>query len=396
VSWIEPALWLLLGACSLYYLAALIAGLSFRTHSFPCSRSPGTSLQAPAGNVFTAPVSMLKPVRGLDPDFYGAIHSHAAQDYPEFEILFAVSDAADPAVPEIRRLAAAFPARRIELFVTDRYYGPNAKVNSLERLLREARHEILVISDSDIHVAPDYLRRIVAPLAQPSVGLVTCPYRGVPQICGHPKLGAYLAAVLESLWISTDFHAGVLVARVLGLSFALGATMVVRRSAIEKAGGFGPLAAYLADDYQLSQAIALPGSKIVLSDCVVETTLPVESWSRSWEHRVRWARTLHVCRPGGYAGLIVTFAVPLSLAALTIRFSLWPLAAACVLLRLLAAYVVAVRRLRDRLASSVYFLLIPLADLVSLAVWVASFFGRTVVWRGEKFRLNRSGELTPI
>ena len=170
--------------------------------------------------------------------------------------------------------------------------------------------------------------------------------------------------------------------------------MVVRRSAIENAGGFAPLADYLADDYQLSHTIAQQGSKIILSDYVVETTLPIESWSHSWQHRLRWGRTLRVCRPGGYAGLIVTFAFPLALAALTVSFSLWPLAALCVGLRLLAAHVVAARGLKDGVASGVRGLLIPLADLVSFAVWVASFFGREVVWRGERFRLQRSGRLT--
>lgn len=385
MNWAVLVLGLLLAACSLYYLAAIVAGLRF----------PESRLPSPGDVVFAPPVSILKPIRGLDPDFYGAIHSHAAQEYPDFEILFAVRDPADPAVPEIRRLAAEFPARRIEVFVTDRDFGPNGKVNSLERLRRECRHEILVISDSDIHVGPDYLRRIVAPLADPGVGLVTCPYHGVPELCGGPKI-AFLAALFESLWISTDFHAGVLVARALGMSFALGATMVVRRDAIEKAGGFGPLADYLADDYQLSQTIAHQGSKIVLSNYVVETILPIESWSHSWQHRLRWGRTLSVCRPGGYAGLIVTFTFPLGLAALAVNFSLWPLAALCVALRLLAAYVVAVRGLNDRVASGLCFLLIPLADLVSFAVWVASFFGREVVWRGERFRIERDGRLTGV
>ena len=383
MNWTTLVLGLLLAACSLYYLAAIVAGLRFRKSAFGTSGVLG----------FTPPVSILKPVRGLDPGFYAAIRSHAAQEYPEFEILFGVRDPADPAVPEIRRLAAEFPARRIEVFITDRDFGPNGKVNSLERLRAECRHEILVISDSDIHVGPDYLRRIVAPLADPGVGLVTCPYRGSPERCGGPKM-ASLAALFESLWISTDFHAGVLVARALGMSFALGATMVVRRSAIEKAGGFAAVAAYLADDYQLSQTIARQGSKIVLSDYVVETTLPIESWSYSWQHRLRWGRTLRVCRPGGYAGLIVTFAFPLAIAALAVNLSLWPLAALCAALRLLAAYVVAVRGLKDRVAGGVCFLLIPLADLVSFAVWVASFFGSDVVWRGERFRIERDGRLT--
>lgn len=366
------ALWVLLGACLAYQLAVLGAALRPRFWR-------GTPASLPR-------VSVLKPVRGKDRDFYACIRSHAEQDYPEeFELLFAARDPADPAVEEIRRLAAEFPGRRIEVFFTEREFGPNDKVNGLERLRGEARHEALVVADSDIRVRRDYLRRVVAPLADPAVGLVTCLYRGVP--------ARSLPSVLEALWISTDFQPSVLVARLLGVPFALGATLAFRRGSLDRIGGFAPLAAYLADDYRLGTSIRALGLEIALADYVVETVLPQDNWVSSWRRRLRWGRTLRACRPWGYLGVLVTFALPLSLAALAADRSLWPAAAACAGLRLLAALAVGAARLRDPVALR-YFFLIPVADLASFAVWAASWFGRRVVWRGGQFRLDPSGLLS--
>jgi ceramide glucosyltransferase len=358
---------LLLWASIAYYVAALLAALRFRPHH-PSPNTPH-------------PVSILKPVRGQDPDFYRCLRSHADQDYPEFELLFAVRDPADPALPEIHRLAAEFPHRRIEVFLTADDHGPNAKVNGLERLRREARYDLLVVSDSDIRVDAAYLAHVTAPLADPQVGMVTCPYRGVPAP-GLPSL-------LEALWISTDFQVSVLVARLLGIQFALGATMAFRRADLDRIGGFAPLASYLADDFWLGQKIHQLGRRIVLSDYVVETVLPPDHWRDSWRHRLRWGRTLRVCRTAGYAGTLITFAVPLAAAA----WKMWPLAAAAVGLRMLAGLWVGRGLLDDRRAVR-YFWLIPLADLVSFAVWAASLFGRRVTWRGASFRLHSDGRIT--
>lgn len=359
----------LLLASIAYYLAALLAALRFRP------RRPTSGPRTP--------VSILKPVRGQDPDFYRCIRSHADQDYPEFELLFAVRDPADPAIPEIRRLAGEFPHRRIEIFLTSEDHGPNAKVNGLERLRREARYDLLVVSDSDIRVEADYLRRVTAPLSDPQVGMVTCPYRGVPA-SGLPSL-------LEALWISTDFQVSVLVARLLGIQFALGATMAFRRADLDRIGDFAPLAVYLADDFWLGQKIHQLGRRIVLSDYVVETVLPPDRWLDSWRHRLRWGRTLRVCRTAGYAGMLITFAVPLAAAA----WNVWPLAAVAVGLRMLAGLWVGRGLLGDRLAVR-YFWLIPLADLISFAVWAGSLFGRRVAWRGVSFRLHSDGRITPL
>ncbi len=367
---------LLLWASIAYYLAALLAALRFR----PRPPAPGPRPPAPGPR---PPISILKPVHGHDPGLYRCLRSHADQDYPEFEILFAVRDSADPAIPQIRRLAAEFPHRRIEVFLTGDDYGPNAKVNGLERLRREVRYDLLVVSDSDIRVEAGYLGRVTAPLADPRVGMVTCPYRGVPAR-GLPSL-------LEALWISTDFQVSVLVARLLGIQFALGATMAFRRADLDRIGGFAPLAAYLADDFWLGRKIHQLGRRIVLSDYVVETVLPPDHWRDSWRHRLRWGRTLRVCRRAGYAGALLTFAFPLAAAA----WKVWPLAAAAVGLRLLAGLWVGRGLLGDRLPTR-YFWLIPVADLVSFAVWAASLFGRRVLWRGVPFHLHSDGRITPL
>jgi ceramide glucosyltransferase len=332
-------------------------------------------------------VSVLKPVRGRDREFYQCIRSFAGQEYGEFELLFAVRDPQDPAVVEIQRLAREFPGRRIEVFAIDESHGLNDKVNGLERLRREARYELLAISDSDIRVGPDYLRRVTAPLADPEIGLVTCPYRGAP--------GGGLPSLLEALWIATDFQASVLVARLLGIEFALGATMVVRRADLERIGGFAPLAGYLADDFWLGQKIHGLGHRIVLSDCAVETVLPREGWRESWRHRVRWGRTLRVCRTAGYWGAGITFAVPLALAALAVAPGMWPWAALAVGLRYAAGVWVGVGRLRDRVVRR-WWILLPVADLMSFLVWAASLGGSRVVWRGTAFRLRGDGKLESV
>jgi len=365
---LEALLWASVG----YYLAALVAAWRFGRPE-PAQR-------------WTPPVSVLKPLRGADRELYACLRSFGAQDYPEFELLFAARDAADPAIAEVRRLAAEFPGRRIEVFVTGEEFGPNDKVNGLERLRREARYDVLVVSDSDIRVGPDYLSRVVAPLADPGVGLVTCPYRAAP--------GGGLPSLLETLWVSTDFQVSVLVARLLGIQFALGATMALRRQDLERIGGFAPLAGFLADDFWLGQKIYRLGRRIVLSDCAVETVLPADGWRESWRHRVRWGRTLRVCRTAGYAGVVITFAVPLSAAALVLAPALWKLAAVAVAVRLAAGLWVGGGLLGDRLALR-WSWLIPVADVLSFGVWAASLIGRQVIWRGERFRLHGDGRILP-
>jgi ceramide glucosyltransferase len=339
----------------------------------------------------STPVSILKPLRGTDPEMYESLRSHCLQDYAEYEIIFGVSDAADPAIEFVERLKTEFPALPIRLIVCAQRLGANIKVSNLAQMLPQARHDYLIVNDSDIRVEPDYLRRVVAPLADAKIGLVTCLYRGVP----GPSLGSRL----ESLGISTDFCAGVLAARLLerGIRFGLGSTLAFRRRDLAAIGGFEALGDYLADDYELGKRIAAQGLKVRLSEVVVETFLPRYSLKGFIDHQLRWARTVRASRPAGYAGLLLTFGIPWALLALVFAFRsawAWELLGAAVALRLAVAVVVGRMALRDHYVSALLGL-IPLRDIAALFVWLAGFTGNTVTWRGDSFQL-KDGKLSRI
>jgi len=333
---------------------------------------------------FRPPVSILKPIRGLDPGFAEAIRSHAVQDYPEFEILFGVGDPTDPAVAEIERLQLDFPRIPIRLIVGAEP-AANGKVGVLMRLQREARFPILLVNDSDIVVPGGYLRRVVEPLENPGIGLVTCLYRAEADT---------LAARWEALGIATDFAPSTLVAPFVGVSeFGLGSTLAFRREDLEAIGGFKAVADYLADDYQIGCRIHALGRRNVISKVVVATRMhggPGASWKAVWEHQLRWARTVRVSRPGGYAGLPVTHA------------SLWALVLALCGQFWLAAIVLALRYamavasgwfvLRSADVFKLWFL-IPFRDLCGTAVWASGLFGSRVKWRGLTLKLTRDGRI---
>src|SRR5581483_11118884 len=339
---------------------------------------------------FTPPVSILKPLRGTDPDIYQSFRSHCLQDYPEYEIIFGVSDPGDDAVPLVHRLMREFPGRAIKLVVCPQVLGTNLKVSNLIQMLEQARHPYLVINDSDIRVPADYLRRIMAPLVSPKTGLVTCMYRG--------HASATLGSRLEAVGISTDFHAGVLAARQLegSVRFALGSTMALSREALPAIGGFESLVDYLADDYELGRRVAASGRSVALSDVVVDTHLPEYSFSEFLQHQLRWARSTRHSRRGGYAGLLLTFAVPWALLAVAAAHDAlwsWLLLLGALLFRLAVAFEVGAGVLQDRSLVRDFWL-IPLRDIIAVFVWIASYTGHTVAWRGDQFVL-RDGKLHP-
>jgi ceramide glucosyltransferase len=361
---------LLAGIALAYQCAAMAAVIAFRVRRRTDWR-------------FTPPVSILKPVRGLDEEFDEAILSHAAQEYPEYEILFGVASLDDPAVPAIRRLIEAHPGRAIRL-IHSTTPAPNGKVGVLIDLAREARHAVLLVNDSDISVPRDYLRRVVAPLRLPGCGLVTCIYRAA---------ASSFAGRWEAFGIAADFIPSTLVAPLVGIrEFGLGSTLVFRREDLAAIGGFEGIAEYIADDYQLSKRITSLGKHAYLSEVVVETHLSDPDWSAVWRHQVRWARTIRVSRGDGYAGLPVTHA------------GVW--AAVCWLAGL-PAYAVALLALRVAMAlggalalgdrrSALLSPLAPVWDLWAFAVWVAGWTGREVEWRGGRSVLSADGRLRPL
>lgn len=342
-----------------YQLFAVAACVAFRRQT-PDARRP------------SAPVSVLKPVHGVEPSMREAVASHTRL-HGDYEFLCGMR-AGDPA----EALLAGFPAvRRVECTTQ----AANGKVGVLIDLARAARHPILVVNDADIRVPPDYLERVTAPLADARVGMVTCLYRAE---------GATFAARFEGLGIATDFAPSTLVARLVGVDeFAMGSTMAFRRADLDRIGGFEAIADYLADDYQLGHRIHALGLKCMLSDAIV-TTYMGGGWGAVWRHQVRWARTIRVSKPWGYAGLPVTFAT--LWAAVAAAAGAYPLAAAVLASRLLMATVSGwfVLRSPDTLRL---WPLIPLRDLFGAAVWCAGLFGRTVEWRGKKLRLDRQGRI---
>jgi len=381
----------------IFLVVAVLGCVSSCIYYFLCLWSAASFLRgrkAAEGDRVTQnlpPVSILKPLKGTDPDIYESFRSHCLQDYPEYEIIFGVSDPNDPAVDSVHHLQNEFPNGAIRLVVAPKILGANVKVSNLEQMVAEARHPHLLVNDSDIRVEPDYLRRIMAPLKDESVGMVTCLYRGV----AAPTSGSRL----ESLGISTDFCAGVLVARQLegGLRFGLGSTLAFRRSDLEKIGGFRSIVDFLADDYELGRRIAGLGLQVVLSEVVVETHLPAYDLRGFLTHQLRWARGVRDSRTGGYVGLVSTYGLLWGLLALIASRAApwsWTVLGVTAVLRLVVAIVVGRSVLEDRRLFRNLWLL-PVRDLVAVMVWIASFAGHTVTWRGDRFEL-KDGKLIRI
>lgn len=376
VSTILP--WLIILPPLAYSLIALFCGRLYFASTRPASG------HAP-------PVTILKPVKGMDAESYENFASFCRQDYPLHQIVFAAADAEDPAVPVIRRIIADFPGIDIELVIDPRVYGPNYKVCNLMNAWPKAKHDIVIVCDSDIRVVPTFLREVCAPFADTKVGLVTSLYRT------SSVQGA--AGALEALGFTTEMVPNVMVAqRLEGLSFALGASMAVRREALEKIGGFAALVDYLADDYQLGNQVFKAGYRLELSDCFVESVMHRERLATVLSRQLRWARTMRVSRPGGYFASGITQPFPPALLALVVSgFSASGLGAAALLYAVRFAVAILYSRafVRDNLLPR-WLWLLPLRDALSFATWALAFLGDRVRWRGHLFRVLPGGKLREI
>jgi ceramide glucosyltransferase len=334
------------------------------------------------------PVSILKSLKGLDPHMYTAFRSHCLLDYGGYELLFGVSDLSDPALEVVARLQKEFPQRRLRIIHCPASLGLNGKVSNLAQMLPQAQYEHILINDSDIVVGSDYLRRVMTMFAGEQVGMVTTLYRGLA--------GNTLPSRLEALGLSTDFMGGVLVAREMegGVRFALGATIATTKSVLGEIGGLEALADHLGDDYELGARTAAAGYKVELADAVVKTALPDYSFRQFWAHQLRWARNVKDRRRAQYFGLIVTFGLAWGILAVVVAPLMWWTWAALALIavaRAVAALAVG-RRVLDDPCAALDLWLLPLRDFVALAVWLASFAGDEVEWRGLKFKV-RDGKL---
>ncbi len=379
LSILEGVLAVALGASTFTYVVALFSARRFFAAS---PRQPRLPLPA---------MTILKPLHGLDIGLYENLETLCRQSYDRFQIICGVADADDPAAAVVRQLKRDYPKVDIELVVDGRIYGANHKISNLINMDRRAKHDILVIADSDIRVGPNYLRHLAAELEDTGVGLVTCLYRAVNR-GGTPTL-------IESLFINTDFTPLVMVARVVEKStYAFGATIAMRRNVLEEIGGFAGLANCLADDYQIGNRVTARGYTLALCREVVDTVLSLGSWRRLFDHQLRWARTYRICRPGGYFASILTHGTFWAVVNVLVhRFSLLSCLASAVVLgaRYAAAATIAWRHLRaDTTAAQM--LWVGAKDLFTTFVWLLAFAGDTVEWGGRRFRVDRHGQMIDL
>jgi ceramide glucosyltransferase len=369
--------------CLFFYFLSTLGLASFL-------RDRRTKLKSAPQESQLPPVSTLKPLKGVDPEMWESFCSHCEQDYPQFQLIFGVSDPSDSAIKVVHKLQAKYPNLSIALIVCDRVLGTNIKVSNLLQMLPAARHDCLLVNDSDICVPPDYLRKVIPPLADTSVGLVTCLYHGV----AGPTLGSRL----EALSIGADFMPGVLSARFLerGLLFGLGSTLAFRRRDLEAIGGFQALLDYLADDYELGRRIAATGKRVELSAATVTTFLPAYNMREFFRHQLRWSRTIRDARRWGYAGLLFTFGLPWALLTLLAARGAawaWALLLLTLAVRMIVGLATAAVLNDDQLLRNI--ILLPLRDLIAPFIWLAGFVGNRIHWRGDVFNL-KDGRLTIV
>ena len=371
---------------TVYSLMVAVGVRRFCRHAIDAKTRTGT-------RPFLPPVSVLKPVHGDEPDLEQNLASFFQQDYPEYEILFCARHSDDLGLAAARRVAARFPHVEARILTCGEPPWPNARTFSLEIMRRDARYPILVTSDSDVRVGPDYLASVVAPLADPNVGMVTCLYRGVTR---HG-----LWAQLEAMGMSIEMTSGVLVAEMLeGMQFALGPSMVMRQSTVEKIGGFEEVAQYYADDFVLGNWTATKaGETVALSTYIVEHHILNAAFKKSIAHQQAWATSTRFSRPMGHVGEVLTYAVPFGLLGLAVLGVAGHIALGLALLgftildrmllcRLVAGYVV-----RDRAALRKAWLY-PLRDFMGFCFWVRSYFGsRKLRYRGDPYELLPQGRL---
>ena len=379
LTWLR---WAILGAAilpSLCYLLIIFAARSFfRRHNA-------------APRDFTPPVSILKPVHGLDPEAYENFASFCRQDYPQYEVLFAVTNEQDAAIPVIRQAHRRFPRAAHSPAGDGRKRSvPMTRSTSFARLARAARHDLLVLSDADIRVGPGYLRSVAAPFRDAKVGAVTSMFTGIPVRSLWPEL--------EAIYLSTDFMPAVLMARQLeGVRFALGATVAVRRECLAEIGGFEALADEAADDYELGCRIAARGHRVELVDGTVKTWCSLQSLREFFIQRLRWAIMARQARPLGYVGFIFTQGLPWTVLAVILaptRLLAGSFVAAYLILRMAAVWTMGVWGLHDDLLKRRWWL-VPLWDAFAFVVWLNSLFWSRVRWRGVEYRVA-GGRLIPV
>ena len=366
--------YLLCAASAIYGIIACIA--AWGTLRAPFSARPGQPQ-----------VTILKPLCGVEPETYECLRSFCDQDYPDFQVLFGIADPADPVVPLVERLKREFPQRDLQIAIDRRQHGSSRKVSNLINMMTRARYDYLILADSDVRVARDYLARVVAPLQDPEVGIVTCPYRGVSRHGRWSKLGA--------MFINEWFMPSVRVAAKGGSrAFAFGATIGLRREVLARMGGFHTIADHLADDYRLGELTRAMGLRTALSEVEVEIAVVENTFEELIAHEIRWLRTIRAVRPSSYLFCCVTFGAPVALLGALLAGGgevVWALFGATLIARLALHF-----RRRQADGNSSGLLLIPLRDCLSLALWCWSLTTRRVKWRDQDLEICSDGSVMPV
>ncbi len=328
-----------------------------------------------------AGISILKPLSGLDEGLEANLRSYFEQDYVPFEILFAVRQESDPAAAVVRGLINEFPSIPARLVITGEPPYPHAKVFSLQCMYEQASYELIAMCDSDVRVGRDFLSSIASDFENPKMGLVTCPYRAIS--------GKSIWSRLEAIGMNTDFHAGLFTAVMVEgkKQFAVGPTIVARRSVLDGIGGLERVKDYISEDFMLGHIAAEMGFGVGFSSYVIEHRIGSDSLLENIAHRMRWARTSRMSREWGYVGQFFTHPLPVSGLICLLWHAFWPLMLVMTAFRVLAAWIVSVRIL----GAKVNWLLLPFQDLLGFGFWIAGFFGRSVIWRGQRYLLRRDG-----
>jgi ceramide glucosyltransferase len=370
---LTTALAVLLTGSLVYCVLIVVATRRFLSTTLP---NPGNK----------PPISVLKPLCGHDDGLEENLRSFLTQDYPKYEVLFGVHRSDDPAVAVAENIIREFSGRiSARLVITGESPIPNAKAFSLNRMVREANYDVLVMSDSDVRVTPSLLSHLAQELQDDHIGLISCPYRAVP--------GKSLWSRLEAIGMNTELLGGVMVARMIeGMRFALGCTVAVRRSVLENMGGFGYLQEFLAEDFVIGQRAAELGHGVLFSSYVIEHRIGSQQMMPNLGHRMRWARSTRRSRPLGYWGQIFTYPLPLALLLCAVYPSAWPILFLTIILRGAAALATARDIVHDPVTQRQWWLL-PIQDVIGFFVWISGFVGDKIIWRNRKCTVLRDGRL---
>ncbi|HEY6369263.1 MAG TPA: glycosyltransferase [Candidatus Sulfotelmatobacter sp.] len=375
---------------STVYLAMTLAATALHLRRVRSAQEAATA--TPSGSL--PPVTIFKPVHGMEEQLAANLESFFQQDYPDYEVIFGARDADNPAVKVAEEVRARYPHVPSRIILSGPPAWPSAKVFSLDKMIAASSRSYFIISDSDVRVAPDFLRNTIPPLLDPKVGLVTCMYRGIP--------AADFWSGLEALGLSVEMSSGVMVADMMeGMRFALGPAMAVRRDAIDAIGGIAAVADYYSDDFELGNRIWVKGYKVILSHYIVRNVLTYRTIVRTLGDQLRWMKSTRYSRPAGHAGTGLTYAMPFGILGLLAAGALghWALgfglfALAC-LNRMVQSLVVGWRVARDPQAVR-HCWLYPMRDLLGFAAWAVSYTSRDFYWRGEKYRFGKGGKIAPL